>query len=148
MQLRYAVSTGILFLLLAGCSGTAPTGEPDRDSGEDTIEVEADGPLLTYKPSSTDSLGAELIGTLALEDGCLRVISSDAGAQSWTVVFPSATWNSSNRTVDVAGLKLTVGESVVLGGGYMEPGHLNAEYPDHECLTEDYFFAGTVDRHA
>lgn len=142
-----AVLGGVGLIAMASCGSSEPAAQPGGVSMSPATgsppEVRQDGPVLVYQPTSSDSGGALLTGTLVLEDSCLRLMATpDNGPseKSWTVIFPDAAWNGVDGVL-IEDIELKIGNLVELGGGAYEPGVL-AEQFDLECLTDDYFLVG------
>jgi hypothetical protein len=129
---------GMLALTLAGCA--VPGTEPSVASASSSKVTLVDGLLVGPEPRPTPGIseGSNLArhgGELALEDGCVFV----GGVPT---VFPhDVRWDG--QILTMAGDTYTLGDEIMLGGGYMhDPGRL-AEIPE-ACTADEVFFASTV----
>ena len=97
-------------------------------------------------PASEGGLDAGLEGRLTVVDDCLVVV--DAAQTKWAVVWPSpgTQWLADDQAIEVRGVRVRVGDVVVVGGGTISvtPENLDSHEwvarPSDGCLQQDGFW--------
>lgn len=81
----------------------------------------AASPLVLY-PGSPEGHSARLRGTLEMDGDCLYI--SNQGGERWLAAFPSpgTNWDPENRSVQIGGKVLRVGEMGGFAGGEISNG--------------------------
>lgn len=102
------VALAAFLVVLTSCSGADP--EPPADVAHWTNSSDPD---LVGAP------GAALVGTLQLLDGCVVVVD-DAGTETVPLFPTPVAWDDDVLVTD--GVRLTLGEEVLLGGAQRDQG--------------------------
>ena len=115
-----------------------------------------DGPLLRHvAPEALEGEGAEIVGTLELQDGCLYLRSTD-DAERYPIVWPNRTrWDGAREVVVLPnGDEVGMTDAVAGGGGYHDVAGVEAAAgPDaaataERCLDNPHGEIAVVNNHA
>lgn len=115
-------------IVLGGCSSSTAPPEPDTES-----------PAASYVRTSEWGEGdsALLDGTMTLDNGCLTVV--DEAGLATVPIFPTDfSWNDESSSLSGFGHTLSVGDSISLGGGYVQTPSV-AEHLPTSCAGSQYF---------
>ena len=89
----------------------------------------------TYVVTTPYAMQAQVNGTLAIQDGCLVLVTPiDVTGLAWP---EGAKWSDLARSIELGGVRASVGDDVVLGGG-------EAQWPD-DPDPEDWVVVPTVE---
>jgi hypothetical protein len=111
----------MVLLMLSACSGYS-----EVHSGGHTIYV--------HTGWSGGGMDAQVTGELQVRDGC--VVLAHENDAWYPVVWPSGTTIATSDPLVVrlpSGDELAVGDEVIGGGGYLQPGRLEVDIPE-DCL--------------
>lgn len=82
-------------------------------------------------------MAAQVLGTLAVREGCVVLEWPDDGLW-YPVIWPAGTTITSTDPFAIelpSGEELGIGESVIGGGGYLNPSHVDVDIPAN-CVPE------------